>query len=367
MIRRLLAAGSLLLACDDLPEVTVVGAHVEVAADPGRQLCGGTLAHMDAFVRSMSAELSLPPPTGVDRVRYFWLENDDFHERAHCPRFSTACAHSGASFARAAPENHELAHNVAGVLGGPNPIFNEGIAVAFEGLRDQFNVWLVNNSVGLGLPNVDLYDLLTARSSERLTELDGYPVAGAFVAFLIRRHGLDAFTRAYAALGPAESVAQIDHVFRDELGEPLADSVAEFDATARTCRHEGYDAKLVECAAPELPWSGDVLVHHRTLDCADDDAVGPYDGNTTIVFQTLEIREAGGYELRALADAAVSLVPCAPCSGPEQVGASYLGPRTFWLAAGRYSVRLRGRANATTSVGFRLARVPGYPPPDSEE
>lgn len=374
MIRRALPVSLLLFACNELPDVTAVGVHVEIAADPGREPCGGTVAHMDAFVARLSAALSLQPPTGADRFRFYWLENDEFYDRSDCPDIAGACAWTVESYSRSLPLDHELVHNVSYALGYPRPIFVEGLAVAFEGLGDEFAPLSFNPAFDAPLPDLDLHDVLNAPTSDRLIELGAYPLAGAFTAFLIRRHGLDAFGRAYASIGRHDGPARIDAVFRDEFGVSLEDAIAEFEATARGCPPIGFGAKLLECAAPELPWSGDVLVHHRSLSCDQDDVVGPYDGDAAVAFYTLEIREPGGYELRVLGEPAVdverpqslvSLVPCASCGGGrEVVEQAGIGPRTWWFEPGRYSVRMRGPAYTPTSIGLRLTRVPDFPEPE---
>lgn len=377
MTRNVLLAGTLLLACDDLPDVTVVGTHVEIAADPELTMCGGTLAHMDAFVERVAAAFSLPPPVGADRLRIYWLEHPEFHARSSCPQIAYACARGAESFMRALPVNHELVHNITGTIGDPRPLFIEGVAVALEGLgNDVAQANLGFPSSGEELPNLDLRDLMAAPTGERLIELGAYPLVGAFVAFLLREHGFEAFARIYASIGYRDTLAQIDRVFLDELGVSLDESIDDFEATASTCLPKDYDAKLIECAAPELAWSGDVLVHHQSLACDQDDVVGPYGGNSAVAFFTLEIHEASGYELRVLGEPAesgeglrssVSLMPCTPCSGREQAAYAGLPPQTSWFEPGRYSVRFRGPASTPTSIGLRLARVLDFPPPAPRE
>lgn len=373
MTRRVLLAGTLLLACNDLPDVTVVGTHVEVAADPELTMCGGTLAHMDAFVERVSATFSLPPPVGADRLRIYWLEHSEFYARSECPPTAYACAKGTESFMRALPVNHELVHSVTSTIGDPRPLFVEGLAVALQGLgNDVAQANLGFPSTGEELPDLDLRDLMTAPTGVHLIELGAYPLVGAFVAFLLRKHGFEAFARLYASIGYRDTLAQIDRVFRDELGVSLDESIDDFEATASFCTPKEYDAKLIECAAPELAWSGDVLVHHQSLACDQDDVVGPYGGDSAVAFFTLEIPEAGGYELRVLGEpaefgeglrSAVSLIPCTPCSGLEQAAYAGLPPQTIWFEPGRYSVRFRGPASTPTSVGLRLARVPDFPRP----
>jgi hypothetical protein len=90
---------------------------------------------MDDFVARLSAEFSRPAPTGADRLRFYWLEADGFHARSGCPATATACSRKAESFARTIPLDHELVHGVAHPLGVPLPLFAEGLAVAYEGLR----------------------------------------------------------------------------------------------------------------------------------------------------------------------------------------------------------------------------------------
>lgn len=377
MTRRIVAAAALLCACNELPEVTEVGVHVEVAADPERELCGGTLAHMDELVARAAAELSVAAPTGDDRFRLYWLIDDDFFRRSGCPKFGYACASGGTSYTRSVPVNHELIHNVSGPLGESRSFFVEGLAVAFEGLGDAIMPSVYGPGLGENLPDLDLHELVSITGSRELVERGAYPLAGAFVAFLIRRHGAAAFARAYTAI-PYTAIpytasrSRIDREFREAFGETLDASVAAFEATARGCSRTGFDAKLIECAAPELAWSGDVFVHHRTLACEQADAVGPYIGDSVVVFNTLTIAEAGGYELSVLGEPAglnegllgyVSLVPCTPCGGLEVSGRTGMDPQTRWFEAGRYSLRLRGPAQTVTSIGLKLTRVPDFPPP----
>lgn len=377
MTRRFAAATVVLLGCQELPEVSEVGAHVEVAADPERTMCGGTLAHMDELVARASAEFSLAPPSGEERFRLYFLVDDEFFRRSGCPGYGYACARGPWSFTRSLPVNHELVHNVATAFGRSRPFFAEGLATVYEGLGERISgSALYGAGYGEIQPELAIREFLTAPSSRELIVGGAYELAGAFVAFLIRRHGAGAFARAYEAIDYRASAARIDAVFREAFGESLDDSIAAFDATARGCTRAEYDVKLVECAAPELAWTGDVLVHHRTLACEQADAVGPYVGDSVLVFNTLEIAEAGGYELLALGEPAiatedlggfVSLMPCAPCSGAERLRAAGDDPETYWLEAGRYSVRLRGSSQTPTSIGLRLTRVPGFPRPDEDE
>lgn len=351
------AALALLLAlpaCIDLPEPSDFGAHVVVAADPGLELCGGTLAHMDEFVARLSAEFSLDPPTGDDRFTFYWL-GEEVHKRTPCPPEGLACAFLGASYSPHAPLNHELVHNVTEAFGHPRPLFSEGIAVAFEGLG-------ADTVDHLSSSFLSVHDLLGLTTSRQLIHVHGYATAGAFTSFLIRSHGLDAYLRVYAAMGPLETARGVDRLFREEFGVGFDDSVAAFEAASETttCSRFQRDARLLECAAPELEWDGDRLLLHRSIACDQDDAVGPYGDGSVVVFRTVEIPEDGDYRVHLLADhpdVRVSLTACAPCGGLAEASAAGDSPSTIPLAAGRHSLRLHAPVGARGSVGLRIERV----------
>jgi hypothetical protein len=336
-------------ACVDLPEPTSYGAHV-VVADPEQELCAGSLAHMDAFVAALAAELSLAAPTGDDRFTYYLLDADQIHEHHICSTEATACAYGDSSFAPYAPINHELVHNVTAAIGDPLPLFSEGIAVAFEGLADA----APGLAPGTFRP---IHELVGLIGSTQLIRAGGYATAGAFTTHLIRRHGLDAYLRVYAGVGPLESVRGLDALFREEFGASFDDSVAEFELAMAECRDLERDAKLLECSAPELEWSGERFLHHRSLACDQSDAVGPYASDSVVVFHTITVPADGDYVVTVLGDDPnnrVSLQPCTICDGHGISVARDEPPRTIALAAGRHSLRLHGPASIRTSVGVRI-------------
>lgn len=356
----LLVLAAVAPACIDLPEPNQFGAHVIVAADPGHELCGGSLAHMDEFVAALSAEFSLAPPTGDDRFIFYWLDAEQFHERTACHRESTACAYLGASYTPYAPINHELVHNVAEEFGYPRALFVEGLAVAFEGLATDV-------AVDAPRSTVRVHDLLGLTTGVQLIRVGGYPTAGAFTSHLIHTHGLDAYLRMYEAVGPLESERGIDTIFREEFGVSLADSIDVFEDSGVRCGQLERDAKLLECAAPELEWDGDRLVHHRSLACDQDDVVGPYHDESVVVFHTVTIPEGGNHIITVLGDDPrnkVSLQPCTICDGEGVTVERDASPRTLALAPGRHSLRLHGPADLRTSLGIRIERVepPGAAP-----
>lgn len=332
------------LGCS-LPDVDVEGVHVRVAADPGLVLCGGTLTHMDAFVARTAEELGIAAPTGDDRIEFFWLAAEEFASRSGCGPNTAGCAHVGTVYSRAAPLNHELVHALDWRAGGLPPFFEEGMATAFQGLGNGSG-----DSLMISPGVVEQY--IEARTPMAVD----YAMAGAFVRFLVEHHGMDRVVRMMERLSRRSTLAEVDAAFQAELGVTLADSSGAFDLYRLMCPRD-RTAMLLECEAPEIAWDGVVFAEYRGLACEQDDVVGPFEGRGMMMLRTLEVREAGIYEVNAIADGGaftVSLFDCGGC-GPRVAVRAGEGA-AFELTEGLYSVRLHGSAVAPTDVGWQIRR-----------
>lgn len=329
-----------------LPDVTDPGVHVEVAADPGLRLCGGTVAHMDAFMAAVAGEFGFAAPTGDDRVTYYWLDTEDYYARSDCPVPSQGCARGTTAYSYVAPLNHELVHTLADRYGRAPPFFGEGLATAYQGLG-LADAW----DAGPGAVG----RTLEARAS---SEVD-YRVAGAFVRHLVERHGVRDVLRVIDDLPRRVDAARVDRSFREILGASLADSVAGFEAARAACPDRSWTALLLECAAPEVAWDGVWLAEHRTLACDQEDVVGPYFGDMAIVFETVEVDEGGWFDVAAIAEGGAARVLLTPCGGCARGTATVAdgAPSRVRLERGRYSVRLVGPALRDIGLGWSMARV----------
>lgn len=347
-------AAALEIACglQDLPDVTVEGVHVRLAADPGLELCAGSLTHMDAFVARVSAEFGVQPPTGDERFVFYWLDDEGFYERSDCTEGHPGCERKGVIYSMSAPLDHEFVHMTSHAFQHGPPFFNEGLAVAYGGLGSVRQA-----------PTVLASDVRRSLYAERSHFVD-YDVAGVFTSFLIARHGIDKYLVAYEALPREPSTVAIDKAFREVFGVSLDQSIDDFEAAYKPCTKAENDAKLLECTAPELTWDGSVLTHVRRLACDQEDAVGPYSGDAVVVLQTVVVPTAGFYEVKVISDApegaeergnAISLVPCGGCGTGSS--AVVQDAAVVLLAAGRHSLRFHGSSRVSTSVGIRMEPV----------
>lgn len=348
-----------LSACEGPLEV-FEGEHVVVRAEPGFDLCGGTMAHMDEFVARMAAEMQQAPPTGEERIEFRWYPGEH-GASLPCSNSEFGCARGDEVFSVLMPHNHELVHALASVHARRVlPFFAEGLAEAYQGLYWQAD----------GLPSS------TLGQSQRVWDTLGDDPAAldltsvGFVRLLVQQHGMAKFLAAYSRLSRRSSATEVDEVLQAVLGVSLDESIAALEALPADCTAPQLEAKLLECSAPTLEWDDSRLAVFRALDCSQDDAVGPYDGDHLQVLHTLEVREPGSFALRAIAerpDSAVSfnavvLTPCAGCGGGLPIRV-YAGERLRAdLTAGRYSLRWMGPAAVPTTLGFLLERVDGAEP-----
>ena len=116
---------------------------------------------------------------------------------------------------------HEIVHLVAAQLGDPGPFFQEGLAVALSGTK-----WRGRALSGVRLPAAwprQKLSVLAARF-ERLPPETAYPVAGSFVASLIKTHGVARVAAFFRACGGAG--APKDDAFRATFGESLDEAGA---------------------------------------------------------------------------------------------------------------------------------------------
>jgi hypothetical protein len=115
---------------------------------------------------------------------------------------------------------HEVVHLVAAQLGDPGPFFHEGLAVALSKERRD------RGRRARGLPpslrGVQLSAVVAG--FESLDAQTAYPVAGSFVAFLIKSHGMARVAEFFRAC--AGSASPREAAFRATFGRTLDEAGA---------------------------------------------------------------------------------------------------------------------------------------------
>lgn len=356
-------------ACSEPPRLIAEGEHVVVWADETRELCGGSVRHMDDFIRSIFREFALSPPDPTDSIQFYWLEADEVRSKCSGGETLIGCTRGRTVYSMRAPHNHELVHAIAYEIGTPKPFLREGLAVMYEGLGGELS------EVEWQEDERDVRILLGMSTKQLAANPGNYRLAGAFSAMLIETYGLDAYLDVYASLTSDATDAEVEEVFLSSFGDSLDSIVGAFGSASIDCSHRKFDAKLMECSAPEIVWNGAAFAENRELSCEQDDVIGPFGDGELLVLRNIELYQDGNYELRmagatepstVLPDAqydggpvlGVSIYRCGGCSeGGWLTTRTDDRPRQARLKAGRYVLRLHGRADARQQVGFSFSRI----------
>ncbi len=109
---------------------------------------------------------------------------------------------------------HEIVHLVAGRLGRPGVFFQEGLAVAL-GNEGRWNGRKVD-AIAKALAGGARVAALVARF-DRMDPQEAYPLAGSFVAYLIKTHGVESVSKFFRACTGANTEAAFTSVYGQSL------------------------------------------------------------------------------------------------------------------------------------------------------
>jgi len=350
-MRHVLTAILMIAACTD-PPLQAESQYVRLHHDGTRTACGGTLPAIDRFLADMHAELGLAGAPDV--VDYYWTDQDLVQDR--CPRASSGCveSRSGDLYATLFPHTHELVHAAASPLGEAPSWFAEGLAMTYQG----------GDSDDITFGSIDAFALIAIPVNLPSTH---YGQAGLWVRHLLDNYGAREVARFYEELPYLAGASRVADTFERRFGDSLLDVAAEFAERSDGCTLTGMSENLWECGAPTLAWDADEIVVHRTLDCAQDDAVGPYDGDLTALFHTVDIAEAGLYELSFAATLQTEDIAAtgnglafARCASTCEVGLyRTMNPgdrQVLALQPGLHYLEIVGPSTSATQVAFSLRR-----------
>ena len=271
--------------------------HVDfIFEDTSRQLCAGSLPHLNGYVERALNFFDEPVPEDfVVPVRVM----------ANPPCTQDACYKPNAKEVYTAVLDrvgartsgvlrHELSHAVIGhVWGSSIPFFGEGLAEALSPSAD----W-VNTSAEV----VPVAGMLASEA-----EGVDYTAAARFIRFLIDTRGLDNFKRMFQA-GNERSEDAIHATFLEVYGEDFAALEAEFLAGPPRCM---FQVDICDAERAEPVGSG----WSRTFaaSCADPDfygSIGSEDQNIATQ-RTILVEAAGSYHLST--SSPVVLARCGDC------------------------------------------------------
>ncbi|MEZ4450908.1 MAG: hypothetical protein R3B09_15615 [Nannocystaceae bacterium] len=347
----LLAAAT---GCQDPDTEVTQGIFVRYAWEPTLTPCGGAARTMDAFVPFVRGQLGLDPE-GQDGISYTWLTQEAY-ERVEPDRLAptSGICHGDTAYGIFPVMVHEMVHAVD-PSGGGGRFFIEGMAVAFA----------PDLAGGDRYRRRDPRPYLTADfTADPETKDNLYQRGGAFVAYLVGRHGPARFLELRDRLSMTASEDRIRRVFADVYGADLDDEVEFFLSDA--CPDEASELPIPHaCEGEAVPWvSAREWRDVRAIDCDDASAVGGI-GETfsqASVAVTLEVPEAGAYELRRFGepDGAATLVSCGRCAWLAWDRALSAVGQIAALEPGRYALIHRVDAASLGLSGVRILRVPEH-------
>jgi hypothetical protein len=346
-------------------ELVARGAHVELWASEGLEVCGGNVEHMDAFVDRFR-EVVGPRPEAEPMRRYHVLDADDWEDwidSGRCRPGAGGCtAQRRTVYARLVPSTHELVH--AEISASRHHLFEEGIAAVY----------------GEGRPTAwpGFYDITDAIDlGAGMLPFEAYERAAHFSRFLIDRHGIDGFLSVRDATARGDGWTALDRAFHAALGASLDDEIEAYERFTPWCVRAGYQVALVECGLPASPWRNERSFEETVdLTCTNDDVLGPYE-DEAFVLRSFEITARDEYAIEVdaegLHDARVWIVKCGSrCRGfpgddpaypyePPQIAfevsagepqARTLYPGKYWLrfsrpveSVGEVTLRIEGQRN----------------------
>ena len=150
--------------------------------------------------------------------RYAWAEEVAFALGSVAAGASGAYMANGDVHSSRPFDAHEIVHRAAYQLGNPGPMFQEGLAVEL-GDNGRYGNAKVDD-IAKSLAGRVAFRTLADRFASLAPEVR-YPLAGSFVRFLVRRHGLAKVSEFFRSCGdrPAARDAQFAKAFGQSLDE----------------------------------------------------------------------------------------------------------------------------------------------------
>lgn len=304
--------------------------------------CAGTFKYLDAYADATAQQFGVVGHLGI----YRWYSPERFASEDPCASTALGCAGTNGVFTRIMPLEHEVVHLVSDhVVACPSLIT--------EGLAEYYGTTSTTRSTE------DVTELIAQSEHGRIAS-DGYPLAGAFVAYLVENHGLDAVLSLCETAGLHPSVAEFSSAAQASFGSSLDEILLEF--AEFDCVYSEYRAKHFECSQePDLMVGAEGGEIELEIGCQSPTTIGPRDGEIWML-GLLRVVEPGVYLAQAESgsgvgpEITVELVECAACSDmprSHRVVADALSD-PIQLNASEYIVRVSGAADADDVVTLRL-------------
>lgn len=314
------------VACEDQPQLTWHGEHLNYAAETPERVCAGTREYLDA----RAGELIERFESGPRSIDYFFVES----LKGYCESTDHVTGCGGAEIHSLwALHEHELVH---AARDGFLPLaLEEGLATYWG------DHWPIDSAQTMA-PREEIRALLEAGEISGVSRRNRM---AHFVAFLVEGEGWPAIIELDGLVDRDSTIDEIDQALLQVYGSKLDGLLASYDAFP-DC--DGFVNVDLACEGPaiELGQAETELV--RTVDCYDETGLGPSDG-LVFVEERIEILPAVsnsrwvGVEGEGLeAGGRLTIRACGPCSAP---GVGVIESSAFvvddLLPPGKYVVRFQ--------------------------
>lgn len=327
--------------------------------------CGGTFAHMDAYMGEVATLFGYEGPRPVLSIGPAQFVDQ------HCPDGRTGCARYSNAFILddRVPLDHELVHVATGTTTCPMPLA-EGLAVYYS-MSYAFGD-VPHDEIGAALRG--------ALWPDGVLDGDHYPLVGHFVGFLIETRDLAQVLELCEVAGAYAELEQFEAAFTTVYGSSLDQLIAEYLDDYPACATRDTSRKLLECdqALDATLDLGQTIELDFEIDCTNSVTLGPREiaGEPDRVWVNRRVRlEPWLYPhvLRVNASdpstgepvpAFVSFLPCGRCIDgiqsrtidlPEGVSPLELPS----VRAGEYVVEVRQPLEASTPLVLSIESVEG--------
>ena len=314
--------GLLLPACGDV-EFTqrFTTEHFVYYVEEGAETpCDATADWLERYYSANAKFLGATLPPG-ERIEYYLAAS---RETLGCSSpHAWACTQGTmgvASTVRAqAPVHaHELVHANSLLLGEPPVLFMEGIAVVLSCSLGSDGDTMVDTSDPIEL-------LVESEAFAWWLEEHGtsaYPASASFVRYLLDNFGKDRFLSFYARAPLGGSRAEIDEVFRDEIGIGLDDAFADW-RTRPPLHYGDLCLRIMDCDSSTPPLVDEDLA----FSCGPTEGYGPF--GLVEAIRRMSVPESRivhiTSETEVQPDAkAIPMAYLYGCSGGEAIGTSWL-------------------------------------------
>jgi hypothetical protein len=307
--------------------------------------CAGTFEYLDSYAGVLAAEFGVSSHLGL----YRWYSRERFEAEDPCGEPVGGCTGQNGVFTHLMPLEHEVVHVVSNAVTLCPSVLTEGLAEYYGTTSEA--------------PTGGDIDALIEASEHGAIPSSGYPLAGAFAAYLVQTHGLDEVLALCELAGPYPNLEAFSQATSAALGVSLEQVLVDFETFE--CGFDQYQSKLYECGLEPAVVVSDAPVEFEIhVDCASATTIGPR-ADEIWTLQLARVLEAGSYLVELVNEDGVAptveLRECAACVDTPHVhrfgGAGGPTVEPLQLNARDYVVRASVEPRVAGDAKLRFTKI----------